>query len=266
MDFCFATRLLQGSESDVLRNQTGVNAPPSPTVSKWVTEERKVTMKRKLTKIKYTVEHLVEHINEPVIDNHVLHEMHEHMFSMDREIAKLHDIVETNASKWRRNDQLPQTQIGDTLPVNLILPVTIDCFVDGFLIGVSVAISPKAGFILAIANCFEMAFLGMAYASRLVRCTGTSAFKRNLALYAPPFVMFLAAGLGALLAGATRETPMIFIAFVAFGVVALMFLVCNELLIEAKNAQGEEEKWWISICIFLGIYMVLIINQLVPGN
>jgi zinc transporter ZupT len=77
--------------------------------------------------------------------------------------------------------------------------------------------------------------------------------------------MFFAAGLGALMASTVRDIPMCFIAFVAFGVVALLFLVCNELLIEAKNAQGEEEKWWISLCIFLGIYMVLIVNQLIPG-
>jgi zinc transporter ZupT len=185
---------------------------------------------------------------------------------MDNHIEKFHRIVESNASKWRRNDQLPETQLGDKLPVNLILPVTIDCFVDGFLIGVSVAISPKAGYILAVANCFEMSFLGMAYASRLIKCTGTTALRRNIALYGPPFVMFFAAGLGALLASLVREIPMAFIAFVAFGVVALLFLVCNELLIEAKNAQGEEEKWWISICIFMGIYMVLIVNQLLPGN
>ncbi len=74
-------------------------------------------------------------------------------------------------------------------------------------------------------------------------------------MYAPPVVMFFSAGLGAMLA----------FDVVAF-VVALLFLVCNELLIEAKNAQGEDEKWWISLCIFLGIYMVLIVNQIVPGN
>lgn len=257
-------RLLQGSECEVLFNYGDSNLSPGSNTSKWVTEERKLYMKKKLSKLKSTVEHLVEHINEPIIDKHVLREMHEHMGMMDRQIARFHDIVESNASKWRRNDALPQTQIGDKLPINLILPVTIDCFVDGFLIGVSVAISRKAGFILATANFFEMSFLGMAYASRLVKCTGASVIMRNLALYAPPVVMFFSAGLGAMLAATVRHIPVCFIAFVAFGVVALLFLVCNELLIEAKNAQGEDEKWWISICIFLGIYMVLIVNQILP--
>jgi zinc transporter ZupT len=257
-------RLLQGSEADVLT--TPFAAPHSPPkTSNWVTEDRKLIMKRKLLKIKNTVAHLVEHIDEPTIDKFVLHEMYQHMNAMDRQIEKFHSIIESNASKWRRNSSLPDTQMGDKLPMNLILPVTVDCLVDGFLIGVSVAISPKAGYILAAANCFEMSFLGMAYASRLVKCTGTTALRRNLALYGPPLLMFLATGMGARLASAVRDIPVIFVAFVAFGVVALMFLVCNELLIEAKNAQGEEEKWWISICIFAGIYMVLIVNQLMPG-
>jgi zinc transporter ZupT len=260
-------RLLQGSEADIqIASSASSSALPAPTTSVWMTEERKLVMKKRLNKLRSTVEHLVEHIDEPVIDKHVLHEMYHHMSTIDTQLSKFHDIVEKNASKWRRNDQLPETQIGDKLPVNLILPVTIDCFVDGFLIGVSVAISPKAGYILAVANCFEMSFLGMAYASRLVKCTGTTLLRRNIALYGPPLVMFFAAGLGALMANTVRHIPMCFIAFVAFGVVALLFLVCNELLIEAKNAQGEEEKWWISLCIFLGIYMVLIVNQLVPGN
>jgi hypothetical protein len=46
--------------------------------------------------------------------------------------------------------------------------------------------------------------------------------------------MFLASGLGALLAGAAQSVPAVYIGFVAFGVVALLFLVCNELLIEAR--------------------------------
>uniref|UniRef100_A0A7S3M8C8 Uncharacterized protein n=2 Tax=Spumella elongata TaxID=89044 RepID=A0A7S3M8C8_9STRA len=258
-------RLLQGSESEHFTSPPATNQKRRQT-SNWVTEERKLGMKKKLSKIKLTAEHLLEHIDETQIDRGVLEEMYAHMATLDRQLTKFHDIVERNASKWQRNCSLPQTQIGDRLPVNLILPVTIDCFVDGFLIGVSVAISPKAGFILAVANCFEMSFLGMAYASRLVKCTGASQLSRNVALYAPPLIMFLASGLGALMAHTVAHIPMIFIAFVAFGVVALLFLVCNELLIEAKNAQGEEEKWWISIYIFLGIYMVLIISQLVPED
>ena len=44
---------------------------------------------------------------------------------------------------------------------------------------------------------------------------------------------------GAAIGGAATGEPIVFVAFASFGVVALLFLVCNELLIEAKNAQGD---------------------------
>jgi hypothetical protein len=78
--------------------------------------------------------------------------------------------------------------------------------------------------------------------------------------------------------------PSVYVGFVAFGVVTLLFLVCNELLIEARwvriyyacfliyrllsiglllccrSNQGDDEKWWVSILIFLGIYIVLMMG------
>lgn len=58
------------------------------------------------------------------------------------------------------------------MPYGLVVPVALDCFTDGFLIGVAVALSFHAGVILGAANCLEMSFLGMAYAARLFKCTG----------------------------------------------------------------------------------------------
>lgn len=49
---------------------------------------------------------------------------------------------------------------------------------------------------------------------------------------------------------------------VAFGTVALLFLVCNELLIEAREAQGEDERWYISIMVFVGVYIVIMLDHL----
>lgn len=203
-------------------------------------------------------EHLLEHIQPgEKIDKFVLKEMHEHLDEMEEQVEMFHDHVAHVSSKWHRRKQMPETKEGDKLPVSLIVPVTMDCFTDGFLIGVSVALSRKAGIILGFANMLEMGFLGCAYASRLKRCTGSSFTARILALYLPPIVMLLAAGLGATVASATIHIPAIFISFVAFGTVALLSLVCNELLIEAHEAHAEDEKWWISIQIFAGIYLVL---------
>ncbi len=229
--------------------------------STWITEERVGKMRKRLNGLKSSAEHLIEHMQQPAIDKDTLQEIHEHMDFMDAQISHFHASVENVASKWHRSHAMAITQMGDTLPMGLVVPVVIDCFVDGFLIGVSVALSPKAGFILAFANCLEMAFLGMAYSTRLVKCTGSTLFMRYLALYSPPVLMCLSAGLGAQLGTLSEAVPAVFVGFVAFGVVALLFLVCNELLIEARNAQGEEERWWISIMIFAGIYVVLMVSH-----
>ena len=47
--------------------------------------------------------------------------------------------------------------------------------------------------------------------------------------------------MGAAIGGAALGVPIVYVAIVSFGIVALLFLVCNELLIEAKNAQGNVE-------------------------
>lgn len=91
--------------------------------------------------------------------------------------------------------------------------------------------------------------------------TGSTPLARNLALYIPPLIMFLVAGLGALIGVATYEIPIIYIALVAFGTVALLALVCTELLIEARENQGDDEKWYINIFIFVGIYIVLLLAR-----
>lgn len=66
------------------------------------------------------------------------------------------------------------------------------------------------------------------------------------------------------LGATTLETPTVFVGFVSFGIVALLFLVCNELIVEAKAAQGDDEKWWIGSMVFVGIYVVLMLEFLIP--
>lgn len=73
--------------------------------------------------------------------------------------------------------------------------------------------------------------------------------------------MFLAAGLGAAIGEATYSVPLIYVSLVAFGCVALLALVCTELLIEAKENQGDEERWYVDLFIFLGIFIVLILAK-----
>lgn len=190
--------------------------------------------------------------------------MHQHMEDMDQIINTFHSTVENVVSKWRRRYRdLPEPDQGDTLPVGLVVPVTLDCFTDGFLIGVSCALSPSAGIVLGFANCLEMGFLGMAYSVRLKKCTGSSWLARQVALILPPLLMFLSAGLGAFIAAAASGTPAVFVGFVAFGVVALLSLVCGELLIEAHERLGEEEVWFVTLSLYAAVYLVIMLTRVI---
>ena len=74
--------------------------------------------------------------------------------------------------------------------------------------------------------------------------------------------MQVASTIGAAVGSAVLDIPILFIIFVSFGIIALLFLVCNELLIEAKSSQGDEEIWWITCMTFLGVYLVLLLDFL----
>ncbi len=205
---------------------------------------------------------MIEHLQEERITVEGLKEMHQHMADMDRVIQTFHDSVEHVANKWtHRKRDFPEPELGATLPASLVVPVTLDCFVDGFLIGVACALSPSAGIVLGIANCLEMGFLGMAYSLRLKKCTGSGWALQQIALFGPPGLMFLSSGLGAYAAHEARDSPAVFVGFVAFGTVALLSLVCTELLIEAKEAQGEQQVWYAPLALYLAVYLVLMSSR-----
>lgn len=136
-------------------------------------------------------------------------------------------------------------------------------FVDGFLIGVALALSKRAGCILAIANCLEMAFLGMAVSIRVRKCTGSSTFVRYACITVPPLIMLAATMLGSLAGSISKSYPILFVTFVAFGVIALLYLVFNELLVEARDAQEGDIRWWVTAVIFVGIYAVLLTDHFI---
>lgn len=146
--------------------------------------------------------------------------------------------------------------------MGLIVPVFVDCIVDGFLVGTTSAVSPRAGIILGLANMIEMGFLGLAVSLRIRKCTGSSATARCLVLVLPPLAMLLAAGVGAFSGALARTYPVVFIGFISFGIVALLYLVVNELLVEAREAQGGKEYWWTAMVLFVGIYSVILLDMI----
>jgi ZIP family zinc transporter len=108
----------------------------------------------------------------------------------------------------------------------------------------------------------EMGFLGLAVSLRVRKCTGSSALARTTVLVLPPLVMLAAALVGALSGAAARAHPVVYIGFISFGIVALLYLVVNELLVEAREAQAGKEYWWTAMVMFVGIYSVMVLDSL----
>ena len=56
---------------------------------------------------------------------------------------------------------------------------------------------------------------------------------------------------------------LMFVTFVAFGIIALLYLVIHELLAEAREAMAGKELWWVNCVVFLGMWIVLLIDKIV---
>jgi len=142
------------------------------------------------------------------------------------------------------------TQLPEQLPLALATAVMVDAAVDGMLIGLSYAASPSAGWAMAIATCIEMAFLGLSFTASLQNAT-RSAWKIITVACIPPVILLLAGLGGNALGYMFSESPGTFVAFISFSIVALLFLVTQELLTEAQSVANGSPV--INALFFVGL-------------
>lgn len=148
-------------------------------------------------------------------------------------------------AKPAEDEKLPEE-----LPLALVTAVVVDAAVDGMLIGLSYAASPSAGWAMAIATCIEMGFLGLSFTASLQNATRT-AWKIITVAGIPPVVLLLAGLGGNSLGYMFSESPGTFVAFISFAIVALLFLVTQELLTEAQSVANGSAV--INALFFVGL-------------
>jgi ZIP family zinc transporter len=112
-----------------------------------------------------------------------------------------------------------------------------------------------------VALTIEMGFLGMTFAATLSKQSLSASLP---AIIAPPILLIIGAATGAGSAAAVSHLPAVHVGLVSFGVAALLYLVTEELLLEAHE-NVHEHKWWIDIWFFLG-FMASFILAKVTGN
>ncbi|HJE22866.1 MAG TPA: transporter [Methylorubrum populi] len=141
-------------------------------------------------------------------------------------------------------------------PIGLMAVTGIDILVDGLVLGIAFAAGAKAGILLTVALTIEVLFLGLTVATQL-GASGT--YKGRVVGLTAGLVVLLP--LGALLGGpvATLSTP-VQAAFLSFGLIALLYLVTEELLVEAHET---EDRPWVTAMFFAGFLLLLTLDQAV---
>ena len=211
-------------------------------------------------------------LDQPLIHSQLLHKPHGLLVShyFRSAFQKWGPIVANGHWRMlraRSNDKLAVVSMEDQaapMPNRriLIFTVSIDSFIDGFLIGLCIVSDHTTGSIMAFSTSLEMGFLGLAYGSVLRGDSGgltTLALAGQLAL--PPTIMVFAAWLGASLGTGLEKNSVLFLAMLSFSTVALLSLVTQELLVEAReNVKDPLESNLTVALLFVGLFLAFLMS------
>lgn len=139
--------------------------------------------------------------------------------------------------------------------VGFVIMVAVDIFIDGLVLGIGFAAGAKQGFLLTIALTIEVLFLGLSLTGKL-----------SESIRQPVKVLAIVAGMAVLLPiGAAAGIPVSHLpnfwiaAFFSFGLVALLYLVTEELLVEAH---ASPEKPWVTSLFFVGFLVIMLFDEI----
>ena len=139
----------------------------------------------------------------------------------------------------------------------LIAAVGVDITIDGFLIGISFIAGARQGILLTVALTLELLSLGLATVTALRR-VGAPVRRSVVTNTVLALLILLGATVGVtLLAGFSGPA---LDGVLAFGVAALLYLVTEELLVEAHEVP---ETAAVTTIFFIGFLLLLVIDLLV---
>lgn len=148
---------------------------------------------------------------------------------------------------------------GGGFPTGLLMVTALDFTIDGLVLGMAFAAGEKSGILLAIALTLEVLFVALSVTTEVAK----SGARRLLAVITAPglaLVLCAAAVAGRLFFGALSPFP--FAVLLGVGIVAMLYLVTEELLVEAHEV---EETHWSVAAFFLGFLLFLVIEMLVEN-
>ena len=145
-------------------------------------------------------------------------------------------------------------------PFAFAVAVCVDAFVDGFLIGISDEGGTSGGIVMSAALTIEMGFLGLTFAAAMAKQPRSVACA---AVVVPPVILILGGISGALAVDAMSAYPALHVGLISFGIAALLYLVTEELLLEA-HGHGEV-SWWVDLMFFVGFLGAFLLEKAVDS-
>lgn len=149
------------------------------------------------------------------------------------------------------------TTIIPKVPLAFIVAIGVDVFIDGLILGIGFATGQKAGMLLAFAIALEMFSMGMATEIEMLD-EGISRKKSLTHIVLLSSLFIVSAVLGGTLLQSLEGYWMEMV--LSFGLSALLYLVTEELLVEAHS---EEDKPIYTATFFLGFLVFLILGMVV---
>jgi len=144
-----------------------------------------------------------------------------------------------------------------SFPVSFFIAMSVDILIDGLLLGFGFAMGAAQGLLLTIALSFEVLSLGIATATQL-RTDEVSREKSIAGMAFLSVVFFVSAIIGGLILSRISDKSIEIV--LSFGLAALLFLVTEELLVEAH--EGVETPWYTS-AFFAGFLLFLILGMVI---
>lgn len=141
------------------------------------------------------------------------------------------------------------------LPAAMLAGVAVDIAVDGVMLGIGFAAGAKAGRLLALALTVELISLGLATSTSLGKA-GVGPARRVGLTAGIASIFTVSAFLGLTLLG--HLPPHVLAGVLSFGAAALLFLVTEELLVEAHE---EPETPLLTTTFFAGFLLILILGM-----
>ncbi len=148
---------------------------------------------------------------------------------------------------------------GAAFPIGLLVVTGVDLLIDGIVLGIGFAAGDQTGLLLGVALTLEVLFLSLAVSSAM---NDARIGKLGAAVAPAGLALTLTVGTGVSRYLFADLSPFAFAILLGIGLVALLYLVTEELLVEAHEV---EETVWTTSAFFAGFLLFLLLEMWVEG-